>query len=176
MRISRTRMVIADSSTLIHLAAIDRLELLRDFYGAVIVPEAVWRESVLQGAGRPGVDRIEAARHQGWIEVTEITERPLRLSLTQRLDEGEAEVITLAIERGASLVLLDESEARWVAGLFGLPKTGVIGILIRARTEGRIPSLRAELDNLRNRAGFWIEQKLYRKALSAVGEAPSPQS
>jgi predicted nucleic acid-binding protein len=89
------------------------------------------------------------------------------------LDEGEAEVMTLAIERQASLVLLDESEARWVAGLFGVPKTGVIGILIRARTEDRIPSLRTELDNLRDRTGFWIEKKLYRKALSAVGEAPS---
>jgi predicted nucleic acid-binding protein len=169
-------MVIADSSALIHLAAIDRLELLRDFYGTVVVPEAVWRESVLQGVGRPGVDRIEEARHQGWIEVTEVTELHLRLSLTQRLDDGEAEVIALAIERQASLVLLDESEARWMAGLFGVPKTGVIGVLIRARQEGRIPSLRTELDNLRSRAGFWIEQKLYRKALAAVGEAPSGQS
>jgi hypothetical protein len=169
-------MVIADSSTLIHLAAIDRLDLLRDFYGRVVVPEAVWRESVLQGAGRPGVERIEDARREGWIEVTEIQERPLWLSLTQRLDEGEAAVLTLAIERQASLVLLDESEARWMAGLFGLPKTGVIGILMRARKEEKIPSLRAELDNLRNRSGFWIEQKLYYKALSAVGEAPSLQA
>src|SRR5690349_3489026 len=103
-------MVIADSSTLIHLAAIDRLELLRDFYGTIVVPEAVWRESVLQGAGRAGVERIEEARKQGWIEVMEIKERSLRLSLTQRLDDGEAEVITLAIERQADLVLLDEAE------------------------------------------------------------------
>ncbi len=169
-------MVIADSSTLIHLAAIDRLELLRDFYGTIVAPEAVWRESVLQGTGRPGVDRIEDGRRQGWIEVMAITERPLWLSLTQKLDEGEAEVITLAIEHQASLVLLDESEARWVAGLFGLAKTGVIGILIRARTAGKISSLRTDLDNLRDQTGFWIEKRLYRKALAAVGEAPFLQT
>lgn len=167
-------MVIADSSTLIHLAAIDRLDLLRDFYGQVMIPEAVWRESVLQGEGKPGVSRIEAARHEGWLQVQPITEKPLRLSLTQKLDQGEAEVLTLAIERQASLVLLDEAEARRIAGIFGLTKTGVIGILIRARTEGRIPSLRSELDELRSRAGFWIEASLYRKALLAVGEDEFP--
>lgn len=167
-------MVIADSSTLIHLAAIERLDLLRDFYGTVVIPEAVWRESVLQGEGKPGVSRIEKAREDGWLQVQPITEKYLRLSLAQKLDEGEAEVITLAIERQASLVLLDEAEARHMAGVFGLTKTGVIGVLIRARSEGRISSLRSELDALRSRAGFWIEANLYRKALLAVGEAELP--
>jgi uncharacterized protein len=165
-------MVIADSSTLIHLAAIDRLHLLRDFYGKVVAPEAVWREAVLQGTGKPGVAAIQDARNEGWIEVQPITETSLRLSLTQNLDEGEAEVITLAIEKKASLILLDESEARRVAGTFGLSKTGVIGVLIRAKTEGKISFLRSELDKLRSQAGFWIDQRLYRKALSAAGEGP----
>jgi predicted nucleic acid-binding protein len=88
----------------------------------------------------------------------------------QELDEGEAEVITLAIEHQASLVLLDETEARRVAGIFGIPKSGVIGILIRAKSEGRISSLEPELDKLRIRAGFWIAKDLYRKVLTAVGE------
>lgn len=163
-------MVIVDSSTLIHLAAIDRLDLLREFYREVVAPEAVWRESVLQRVGRPGVERIEEAKREGWITVEPITEKPLRLSLTQELDEGEAEVLTLAIERQATLVLLDETEARRVAGIFGIPKTGVIGILIRAKAEGLIPSLGPELDKLRIRAGFWIARELYRKALASVGE------
>jgi predicted nucleic acid-binding protein len=69
------------------------------------------------------------------------------------------------------LVLLDESEARRIAGVFDLPKTGAVGILIRARLEGKVPDLRSELDRLRNEGGFWIEEKLYQKALEAVGEA-----
>lgn len=146
------------------------MDLLRELYGKIVVPEAVWRESVLQRAGRPGVERIEEARREGWIAVEPITEKPLRLSLTQELDEGEAEVLTLAIEREARLVLLDETEARRVAGIFGISKTGVIGILIQAKTEGRIPALRPELDKLRLRAGFWIAGELYRKVLASVDE------
>lgn len=82
----------------------------------------------------------------------------------------------LAIERQASLVLLDETEARRVAGTFGIPKTGVIGILIRAKAEGKIPSLGPELDKLRIRAGFWIARELYRKVLDSVGEEPSAKA
>ena len=37
-------MVICDSSSLIHLAGIGRLGLLRELYGKLIVPTAVWRE------------------------------------------------------------------------------------------------------------------------------------
>jgi predicted nucleic acid-binding protein len=81
-------------------------------------------------------------------------------------------VIALAVELTASLVLLDETEARRVASLYGLSKTGAIGALIRARLEGKLETLRPELDKLRTEAGFWIEEKLYHQALSAVGEEP----
>jgi hypothetical protein len=48
-------MVICDSSSLIHLAGIGRLGLLRELYGKLIVPAAVWREVVEEGKGRPGI-------------------------------------------------------------------------------------------------------------------------
>jgi hypothetical protein len=46
--------VISNSSPLISLSAIQRLDLLRDFFGAVVVPPAVWREVVEEGQGRAG--------------------------------------------------------------------------------------------------------------------------
>jgi predicted nucleic acid-binding protein len=46
----------------------------------------------------------------------------------------------------------------------------VIGVLIRAKHEGRILSLQEELDRLRNDAGFWIGDDIYSKALRASGE------
>ena len=98
------------------------------------------------------------------------TNESLLRSLQQELDDGESEVISLAIELQPSLVLLDESEARRVAGLYGLKKTGAIGVLMRARLEGKLEELRPELDKLRTQAGFWIDEALYRKALAAVGE------
>lgn len=44
------------------------------------------------------------------------------------------------------MLLLDETEARRVAGLYGLPVTGIIGLLIQAKREGRISSLAEEMD------------------------------
>jgi predicted nucleic acid-binding protein len=90
--------------------------------------------------------------------------------LERELHKGEAETIALAIERHPEVVFLDELEARRVATVYGLRKTGVIGILIRAKLEGRITSLREELDKLRNEVGFWIGDALYRRVLQAVAE------
>lgn len=164
-------MIVCDSSTLIHLSAIGRLHLLKDLYGTLTVPDAVWHEVVEQGFDRPGVSEVTEARRAGWIEVHSASNEPLLRSLKHELDKGEAEVIALAIEKKASLVILDESEARRIAATFELPKTGAIGVLISAKLEGKIPMLRAELDRLRVPGGFWIEEALYLKALQVVGEA-----
>ncbi len=57
-----------------------------------------------------------------------------------------------------------------MADVYGLRKTGVIGILIRAKLEGKVASLREELDRLRCEAGFWIGDELYWQALKVVAE------
>ena len=54
--------------------------------------------------------------------------------------------------------------------MYELPKTGVIGILIRAKLEGKVISLREELDRLRGESGFWIGDEIYWRALNAVTE------
>ncbi len=84
---------ISDSSALILYSAIDRLDLLHDLYGEVVVPPAVWDEVVVQGAGRLGAADVATSR---WIR-----RRPLPVSASTRarfpsLDRGEAEVIVLA--------------------------------------------------------------------------------
>ncbi|MCZ7574972.1 MAG: DUF3368 domain-containing protein [Ardenticatenaceae bacterium] len=81
-----------------------------------------------------------------------------------------ATAIALAIERKADMIFVDESYARQIADIYGLPKTGVIGLLIRAKVAGTIASLRQELDRLRHDTGFWIGEDLYRQALTTVGE------
>ncbi|HID56392.1 TPA: DUF3368 domain-containing protein [Candidatus Poribacteria bacterium] len=161
---------IGDSSTLINLAAIGRLSLLREFYERIIVPQAVWEEVVVEGRGRPGAMEIETARDAGWIEVVTPQDSDLVGLLQRDLDRGEAEVIALAVERKVSIVLLDESEARRIAEIYGLPKTGVIGILLRAKLQGKIRSLKEELDRLRQEAGFWLAEDLYHRVLEEVNE------
>lgn len=162
--------VVSDSSTLILLAVLGRVALLQEFYGQVLVPPAVWREVVEEGQGRPGVREVEDAARSGWLTVIGPTNEALLRLLKRNLDDGEAESIALAVERRADVILLDESDARKVAGLYGLSKTGVLGLLIRARLEGRVPSLRQDLARLREQAGFWIDKELYQQALEVVGE------
>ena len=162
--------VVSNSSTLIHLAQLGRLDLLREFCKEILIPPAVWREVVEEGRGRPGAYEVEKAIQEKWIKVKRPADQRLLRLLKRDLDEGEAETIVLALEQKAELILLDQSEAREVAELYGLSKTGIIGILMRAKERGRITSLRQELDRLREETGFWIDEALYRKALKAVGE------
>lgn len=162
--------VICDSSTLIHLASINRLGLLRAFYSEIIVPTAVWREVVIEGQERAGVSEVRAAREEGWLNVASVSDERVLQLLKRDLHPGEAEVITLALEKQAALVLLDETEARRMADINGLNKTGVIGILIRAKLENKVDTLRAELNALRQQGGFWIDEGLYQQAVEAVGE------
>lgn len=79
-------------------------------------------------------------------------------------------MIAIAIEQEADLVLLDETDARAIADLYKLSKTGVIGLLIRAKQQGYIELLKPELDKLLHHGGFWIEESLYHKVLKSVGE------
>ncbi|MBU1660857.1 MAG: hypothetical protein KKD28_05230 [Chloroflexi bacterium] len=109
---------ISDSSTLIHLTAIGRLGLLKDYYKSITVPTAVWREVVEDGEGRSGALEIEQAIEDGWIEVIEPEDKAVLRLLKQELHDGEAEVIALALEEQADLIFLDESDARKVAQLY----------------------------------------------------------
>lgn len=161
---------ISDSSTLIHLSGIGRLELLKVFYEKILITPAVWKEVVEEGAERPGARDVKEAHGSGWIEVIAPGNKSVVRLLERELHKGESETIALAIERRHEVIFLDESEARRVADVYGLRKTGVIGILIRAKLDGKVASLREELDRLRNEAGFWIGDEIYWRALNAVAE------
>lgn len=161
---------ISNSSPLIHLGAIGSFGLLRDLFDEIWIPPAVWREVVEEGRGRPGAAEVEQAAAQGWLRVRPLLDDALAKSLKRILDDGEAEAIALAVQEKPDAVLLDESEARKAADVHGLIKTGVVGLLIRAKQQGKVTCLKDYLDRLRDEAGFWIDESLYRAALQAVGE------
>lgn len=163
-------LVISDASTLIHLAAIGRLHLLKAFYREITIPQSVWQEVVVEGEERPGAIEVKTAHDKGWIEIDRVADQRLLRLLRRDLHPGEAEVIALAVEKEADLALLDETEARQIADLYEIPKTGTVGILIRATVEGKLEALRPALDDLREQGGFWIAEKLYQRALQAVDE------
>ncbi|QXD16313.1 DUF3368 domain-containing protein [Rhodocaloribacter litoris] len=90
--------------------------------------------------------------------------------LQRDLGRGEAEAIALALERNADLVLLDEREGRRAARRLGLSVTGVLGLLVEAKAKGHVATLRPLVDALRQVAGFYVHDEVYRAVLRQVGE------
>ena len=159
-------LVVCNTSPIVALARASRLDLLHAVYGEIVVPEALFHEVTIAGAGEPGAREVAAA----WIK-----RRPaLNLSLTNalglELDAGEAEAIALAVECRADLILLDERIGRHVARRMGLTVSETLGILIAARDRGLLAPVRPLLDALRTDAGFWIGDALYNAVLAAVNE------
>jgi len=160
---------VSDSSVLIHLAAIGRLALLKCYYDEVIVPPAVWREVVEQGGVRYGVTEVIAARDAGWIRIVSPQDPSRVETFEQDLHSGESESIVLALELHPDVILLDESEARRIARICHLPITGCIGILLQAKEDHKIRSIRAEMGRLQRKGNFWISKSLYRQILMQEG-------
>jgi len=87
--------IVSNASPLIALVRIGQLDLLRQLYSEIIIPEAVWHEVVVEGADQPGAEVVSSA---SWIVRRTVTNRALVHGLQQELDAGEAEAIALAVE------------------------------------------------------------------------------
>ncbi|MEK9148520.1 MAG: DUF3368 domain-containing protein, partial [Candidatus Desantisbacteria bacterium] len=93
--------VVSNSSPLIHLAKIGLLDLLAEQFNQILIPKAVWKETVEEGGDEPDAKIIAQA---SWIKVEKVSSSPLFTTLLALLDKGEAEAIALAIEIGADLI------------------------------------------------------------------------
>lgn len=160
--------VVANSSVLIALSTIGRLELLsKRFSEGILIPRSVWREVVEAGKGQPGATEVASAP---WITVAEVKDKNLVALLIRELDLGESEAIVLCREQHAEIVLLDEKDARRLARRLDLRVLGTVGILIWGKRAGLIANLQEQLDVLRTEGKFRLSQLVYDGALRAAGE------
>ncbi len=159
--------VVSNTSPINNLAAVEQLYLLKALYGSIIIPEAVYRELTGYGTALPGCREVQT---YDWIETREATDLALLKSLKNKLHEGEAEAIALAIELNADWVLIDENRGRSAANQYGVKFTGVLGILIKAKERGLIPLVKPVMDRLISEAGFWVNESLYFQILQLAGE------
>jgi predicted nucleic acid-binding protein len=158
---------VADSSVLITLGHLRRLDLLlRRFPDGVWAPPAVWHEVTGQGASRPGAREVAAA---SWVQIENPKDAHLVRALRSDLGSGESEAIVLALEK-QSVVLLDEREARKRARALLLPVLGTVGVLIWAKRERLIESVKEALDFLQRGNQFRLSLEVYRQALRDSGE------
>lgn len=160
---------VSNTSPLANLAVIGRLELVWEQFGGIWVPEAVSGELDRLGHRR-GQERLSEARQKGLLQVQRIENRTAAELLAGQLDRGEAEAIVLAEESKADWLLMDERDGRLQARRMGLQVTGVLGVLIKAKLDGRLERVRPELDRLRSEAHFFIGKDLELQVLFAVGE------
>lgn len=160
--------IVSDTSVVLNLAIIGRLDLLQEMYGTILIPQAVYDEIMVAGALKVGAREIERA---DWIEVRSVTNRPLVTSLEGELDAGEAEAIVLAVEVEAALLLMDERKGRAIANRLGVSHTGVLGILAKAKHDGLIAAIGPVMDSLMSQAGFWISKGLYNHILQVTHES-----
>ena len=163
------RLVVADASPLIGLAAAGAFDLLRRLFGRVTVTAAV-RDEVMAGGSRPGAREMTEAIEAGWIEVVAVPAG--RVHFTD-LDAGEGSTLAIAIENSdRCLVLMDEPLGRAHARTHGVAVTGLAGVLLAAKHAGFISSVRRYLERLVV-SNFRLSEEVTRTILEQAGEAPA---
>jgi predicted nucleic acid-binding protein len=160
---------VSDTSPILGLAVIGHLDLLQEQFGEIFIPQTVLAELKIDSNFK-GASDVRLALNDGWLKAKEIQNKPLAQSLSLDLHLGEAEAITLTIDSGINLLVMDEKIGRERAKDLGLKTVGVLGVLLNAKKHGRIKSLKDAMTALRDEIGFFISDDLYRQILAQAGE------
>src|SRR5690606_18564403 len=108
-------------------------------------------------------------RFPEWVAIVEVKdEYKLRL-LEMQIDKGESSAIALALEIPGSTLILDDYKARKIAEQLGLAFTGTIGIIIKAKLKGIIPSIKPLLKKIKQ-TDFRLAADVELQALKEAGE------
>ncbi|HAS17965.1 MAG TPA: DUF3368 domain-containing protein [Nitrospiraceae bacterium] len=150
-------MIVSNSSCLIVLDKLGKLELLERLYTKITIPKAV-KDEVFKGKSIPG-----------WIGVVNIKQPIAPRILERNLGYGESEAISLSLELNTDLLIVDDLAARKVAVELGINITGVIGILLEAKKKGLVQNLKYYLDKMQKH-DFRISKAAYDLALELAKE------
>ena len=145
---------VSNSTPLIALSKIGKLNLLREYFNQISIPRAVYDEVVVKGGILYGAEEVAEAE---WIIVEDVMNSLAIESLSIYLDAGESEAIVLAKEKNC-LLIIDDGDGRKTASNMNINITGTVGILLKAGMDGKI-DLRESLDEL-NACGFRLSDKV----------------
>ncbi len=145
--------VIADTSCFILLDKIGEMNLLKALFGKIITTSVIAMEF---GALLPE-----------WIEIRDASTTALETTL--EIDAGEISAIILAIEYNPALLIVDDDKARKVARKLGLNITGSLGIFLKAKQAGIIPSVMAIIQKVQQ-TNFRYSQAVLNEILELAGE------
>ncbi len=160
--------VISDTTPIISLLKINRLDLLESIFGLVQIPRGVFTELT----GNPKFqDEAEVVNRSDFIQVIEDIDDDY-VSLLRRstgLDLGESEAIYLSDRGKADLLLMDEIRGREVAMRMGIKIMGTLGVLGLAYEDKLISKeeIKTAIEILRD-AGRHISERLYKQLLDMI--------
>ena len=158
-------MIVSNSTTLIYLAKMGKLGLLKKLFKKVLISGEVFNEVVTKGKELQHFDAfiVEKSVEEGWIEVRNIIANEELEGFG--MDLGEAQAISLAKSLGVS-VLLDQTHARIAARAIGLKPRGTIFVLVAAMRR-KLLTYEEYLDLLEGlvKAGFRMSDEVYLEAV-----------
>jgi len=148
------RKVVSNTTPLISLSKISKIELLKLIYQEIIIPEGVVEEYE-RGKNKKFYRDISKF---DWIKVKKV-ENEKTFEFLLDLDKGEAESIVLAKNIKADLLIIDELRGREFARLKGLTITGTVGVLLKAKEKKLIQTALPFVYELKEK-GIWINDNL----------------
>lgn len=158
--------IIANSTPLIALNKIGKLDLLKQMYREIIIPYAVYEEVILESSIKESNDFI---KESGFINIIKIKNEEAKRLFVTSLHKGEVEVMILAKEIEADLCIIDDLLARRYAKYYNLNITGTIGAILKSKEQGIISEVRPIMDELID-SGIYIDPKLYNRVIEIACE------
>ena len=157
------RKVISNTTPLIGLADIGCFDILQKLYEKIMIPAAVLKEV----KSEPAKNLVS---NSGFIHVFHVADSQVRKMFSSRLHAGEVEVMLLAEEKQADLLIMDDNAAKKTAKFLGFKVTGTLGVLLKAKQEGYIGEIRPLVDKLQD-TGFYVSTMIKQYVLEEAQEA-----
>jgi len=158
--LQQASIAVSNTSPLIALKHAGLLEKLGPLFRQIIVPPSVMREL--------GVKEKEYFQSMDFLSVEEPHDKKIAAILKLIVDEGEAEAIALALEKG-SLLIIDDLKGRKLARRLGLRIIGTLGLLKAMKLKGLIKEVKPAIERLKKK-GFYLSKDLLDRLLNDVGE------
>ncbi len=157
--------VIVNTSPIQYLYQLGQIELLQILYGDILLPFYVKEEI---DTGLEYHLELPIIEKYSWMKITKSSNLGL-IAFPSILGKGEKECIAIALENQQSTVVLDDLNARKFAKALGIKITGTLGLLLKAKEEKHLTSIRPCLDKL-IQLGFRIHPNTYKDMLSLSQE------
>jgi predicted nucleic acid-binding protein len=143
---SQDKAIISDTSCLIALTDINKLDILKRLYSEIFVTPEIAAEYI--------------KKLPDWIKLKEVQDKQKVLQLkNEKLGSGESSAIALALEIQNSMLILDDDKARKYALKNGLTITGTLGVVSAAYDLGYIDNYDSVCADL-NKVNFHFSKRV----------------